>query len=133
MPKDTQSYCHSVCEGQTYRAYVLSQPLPFFFLSKTNQGQHVLLSVCTERLMTRVQAAIPPPPLWPTVACTSNNARQGERRQQGMGVQVQKSIVRGTNTQVLLNNLCVGSKICNINLALTARVVLPGFSCRTWV
>lgn len=57
LPAEPQSYCHSVCEGQTY-PQLLSQPLPFFFFSTANQGQCVLLSVFTERLMTHVQATI---------------------------------------------------------------------------
>lgn len=63
-------------------AYLLCQPLPFFFLSRTKQGQPVLLSVFTEGLMTHVQATIPPTPLRSTVACTFNIECHGDQRQQ---------------------------------------------------
>lgn len=100
LPADPQSYCHSVCEGQMFctHIYYVSAFL-FFFLSRTKQGQPVLLSVFTEGLMTHVQATIPPPPLRSTVACTFNNECHGDRRQQRAGVQVQGSNTE-TNTRV---------------------------------
>lgn len=86
--------------------YLFRQPLPFFFFSKANQGQLVLLSVFTERLMTHVQATIflSPLPLRSTVVCTFNKERQGDRRQQPPGFRCRK-------TKLKQSHRCCGEKI----------------------